>query len=237
MASDADELANQQFQEYLQARANSEVGGLTEETVMAIIRDELDRVMFSGGPHVGITGSWPHFSIVYNPAVTDDPAGDAKATEIDPGFTVTFDSTARTCTVSPSVLVGLNNVGVIPTISGSSLLAGPTLSASNGDFIFVRVELVPIALGTTGAYYIDPLNYTLDSCTVVASATLSPGDATRAAIALAGTVTNGVFYIPLAAIVGGAAEQLMYGPIGVEYTSGALVVSPPIFLRYSEPAA
>lgn len=152
------------------------------------------------------------------------------------GFTVIDGGTpsAPTFSVQPSVITGLNASYVTPTLGGSELYTDPAPSASStaNHWVFLRIEIEPVALGDEAPYGIADDDFTLVSRTIVTAA----DDAEAQAAEIdpdTGEATNGVYLFPLAKFNAEArkAFQVIYGPVAASWCQGLVKVAPPVVIH------
>lgn len=152
------------------------------------------------------------------------------------GFVVQAAGTegSPTVTVYPSAITGLNASYLTPTLGGVELYAEtpPELAVTANYWIYLRIEIEPVAVGGSAPYSISEDDFTVISTKIIQAEDDSSSES-AAVDPDTGDVTNGVYLFPLAKI--GAdrlpAYQIIYGPIAASWCSGRVRIAPPVILH------
>lgn len=144
--------------------------------------------------------------------------------------------------VLPSLVFGVEaNTGTVPNIGGTLITnsPAPTVTATGGDLIYLKISLEPVAEGTSPGYFISPDSFSTpagyatlaDTVEIVSSGTAVAGTVN----ASDATTTTMVALLPLASVASSGdsftVTQLMNGPVAVHYCSGQLDLRPPIYIQ------
>ena len=150
------------------------------------------------------------------------------------GFAVRDSDGTGNLTVYPSVITGLNASYLTPTLGGDELYDDPVpvLSGSADNWVFIKLEIEPEAVGNATPYTMSEANFTIVSNTIVQDTDASDAQPAEVDVT-SGNTTNGIFMFPLAKLDanGTVAYQTMYGPFSASWCGGLVRVAPPVILH------